>query len=71
MRVRVTRNRREDLLRGRDELELEDGTASSWGLSVRLEARTEAILRMLRKRGGKRRGKGGGEGVLKGRERKN
>ena len=65
MRVRVTRNRREDLLRGRDELE--DGTASSGELSARLEAMTEAILRMLRKR----RGKGGGEGVLKGRERKN
>jgi hypothetical protein len=59
MRVRVTRNRREDLLRGRDEFELEDGTASSGELSVRLEARTEAILRMLRKR---REEKGEGRG---------
>ena len=52
MRVRVTRNRREDLLRGRDELELEAGRASSGELSGRLEARTEAILRMLKMRRG-------------------
>ena len=59
MRVRVTRNRREDFLRGMDEFELEDGTTSSGELSVRLEARTEAILRMLRRR---REEKGGREG---------
>lgn len=54
MRVRVTKNRREDFLLGRDELVLEGGTASSGELSVRLEARIEDILRISRERMGEK-----------------
>jgi hypothetical protein len=63
MRVRVPKKRREDFLRGRDELEVVCGGALALPeeLSGCLEARTEAILRMLRE----------GEGEEEGRERMN
>lgn len=47
MRARVPKKRREDFLRGGDELEVVDGGALP-ELSGCLGARTEAILRMLR-----------------------
>jgi len=48
MRARVPKKRREDFLRGRDELEVVGGGALPEELSGCLGARTEAILRMLR-----------------------
>ena len=49
MRLRVPKNRREDFLRGGEELE-EGASSRVVSLRFELELRTEAILRMLRER---------------------